>query len=188
MNSLFPSSSSTLLPLLNSPSPTDMLPHGNTPSSISSLPFLSSFYPFISSDSTLTSAQYPSSHDNISIRPYEANIAKQLNTHKKNADRDIYLEPSNPTCIKLYMSPGIFQSLILTALVDLPINEPIIYDDLFCTLVSLKKSYAKCGIIFQEINTCFCLKGPSSNSTIRVHAYNTQSMLMIQGKEAKNFP
>ena len=138
MSPIFPPSSSTLLPLLNAPSPTDMISYGITPSSISSMPSLSSLYPSTSFDSTLSSAKHPSSHDNISVRPYEANIAKQLNTHKKNADRDIYLQPSNPTCIKLYMSPGIFQSLILTALVDLPMNEPIIYDDLFAHWSVLK--------------------------------------------------
>ena len=119
MSSFIPSSASTFLPLLNLPSPSDIIPHGIAPSSISPLPPLSSYYPLTSPDSTLSSAP-PSYHDSISFKPYEVNVAKQLNKHKKNADRDIYLQPSNPTCIKLYMSPGIFQTLILAALADLP--------------------------------------------------------------------
>ena len=149
------------------------------PSSPSSLSNIPSFpHPSPSYDSTLSSVLPSPPSDNVNIKPYDVNVSKQLNKHKMNADRDIYLEPSNPQCIKIYMSPGLFKHLIIPALYDLPINEPIKYDDLFCTLTNLRRSYAKCGKSLQVVDATFSLKSPSSNSTIRIHAYVTESMLM----------
>ena len=160
---VLPSSSASLSP----PSPL------HTPTSLLPLPYTSSSpYPSPPLDPTFSSA--PSSlPDNVNLKPYSANMSKQLNRHKKNAERDIYLEPSNPQCIKIYMSPGLFRSLIIPALYDLPINEPIMFDDLFCTLTNLRKSYAKCGKILEVVDATFSWKGPSSCSIICIHAYLT---------------
>ena len=153
---------SYLSPSLSSiPSITSLLPSPNTSPSLYPSPPLDPASP--STPSTLP--------DNVNLKPYSANMSKQLNRHKKNAERDIYLEPSNPQCIKIYMSPGLFRSLIIPALYDLPINEPIIFDDLFCTLTNLRKSYAKCGKILQVVDATFSWKGSSSCSIIRIHAY-----------------
>ena len=108
-----PSSSSNPPTLLSScNTSTSNLPSPNT----SSLP-----YPSPSLDPTFPSDSSSLPH-NVNFKPYNVNVSKQLSKHKKNAERDIYLEPSNPQCIKIYMSPGLFRSLIIPALYDLPIN------------------------------------------------------------------
>ena len=85
------------------------------------------------------------------------------------------------------MSPGLFQSLILPAFLEIPPSQTLKFGIHTIALQNLKKTYANDGHALQQITAKFTYKGSSASSIITVHIYITTSLILSQGKDSAPF-